>query len=333
MDWNKGFTAMYYASVVDPATWRDIEKFDITDGSITRSDSSLVESADISTRYALDGEKWIRVYMDTRQDGAAGHVALFTGLAVPPQADINGNVVFYSLECYSVLKPAEDVLLDRGYYVPQSANGGNILRELLKVTPAPVTIAEHAPSLNTTIIAEEGETCLSMAYRVLKAIGWRIRLSGDGTIEICPKAKKAMVTYDALDNDAVEPRITMSRDWFSCPNVFRAISDDLMAIARDDRPESALSTASRGREVWMEETGCSLNVGEGVAEYAARRLREEQAKAYNVSYNRRYHPDITVSDLVGLHYPRQGLNGTYKVTSQHIELDKACRTEEGIEYS
>ena len=333
MDWNKGFSAVYYASLVDRATWRDTDKFEITGGSVTRSDSSLIESADVSTRYQFEGEKWIRVYMDTRQDGAAGHVALFTGLAVPPQTDIKGNVISYSLECYSVLKPAEDVLLDRGFYVAESANSGDVLMQLLKVTPAPVEVArEFTPRLKTTIIAEEGETHLSMVYKVLKAIGWRIRLTGDGRIIICPKANKASVTYDALDNDAVEPQITMNHDWFACPNVFRAIADDMMAIARDDRPESALSTVSRGREVWMEETGCTLNLGEGIAEYALRRLKEEQAKAYDCSYRRRFHPDVTVSDLVALHYPKQGLNGNYKVTEQRIELGSGCRMEEQVEY-
>lgn len=333
MDWNKGFSAVYYASVVDRATWRDIDKFEITDGSITKSDSSLIESAEISTRYQIDGEKWIRVYMDTRQDGAAGHVALFTGLAVPPQKDISGNITSYSLECYSVLKPAEDVLLDRGYYVAQPANSGVVIRELLKVTPAPVVVTDNAPALRTTIIAEQGETHLSMVYRVLKAIGWRIRIDGDGTINICPNARKATVTYDALDNDAVEPQITMTHDWFSCPNVFRAIADDLMAIARDDRPDSALSTVIRGREVWMEETGCTLSYDEGIAGYAARRLREEQSKAYDVSYSRRFHPDLTISDLVALHYPKQGLDKEYKITEQRITLGSGCRTEESVEYS
>lgn len=333
MDWNKGFSAVYYASVVDRATWRDIDKFEITGGSVNRSDSSLIESASVETRYSFSGEKWIRLYMDTRQDGAAEHVALFTGLAVPPRTDINGNVISYSLECYSVLKPAEDVLLERGYYVPQSANSGNVIRELLQVTPAPVVIADNAPTLQTTIIAESGESNLSMLYRVLKAIGWRIRLGGDGTIEVCPQATKASVTYDAVDNDAVEPQITMTHDWFACPNVFRSISDDLMAIARDDRPESVLSTVTRGREVWMEEDGCNLNLGEGIAEYAIRRLKEEQSKAYDVTYSRRFHPDVTVSDLVGLHYPKQGLDKDYKVTSQRITLGAGCRMEESVEYS
>lgn len=333
MDWSKGFSAVYYARFVDRTTWRDAERFEITGGSITRSDSSLIESADIQTRYQFSGERWIRIYMDTRQNGAADHVALFTGLAVPPQTDVNGNIKGYSLECYSVLKPAEDILLERGFYIMAGTNSGDILKLLLKASPAPVEIEDNIPRLSNTIIAEQGESNLSMALKILKAIGWRIRIDGSGVVHICQKAGQAVVSFSAFENDSVEPQLTLTHDWFSCPNVFRAVSDDLMAIARDDREESVLSTVTRGREVWMEETGCNLSENEGIAAYASRRLKEEQARAYEVSYSRRYHPDITISDLVSMHYPAQGLDGDYKVTSQTITLGSGGRTEEQVEYS
>ena len=108
--------------------------------------------------------------------------------------------------------------------------------------------------------------------------------------------------------------------------------DSMVAIARDDDEGRALSTVSRGREIWMEETGCNLNEGEGIAAYAQRRLKEEQSRAYEVTYSRRFNPDITISDIVGLHYPQQGLNGDYKVISQRITLEAGGRTEEQVEY-
>ena len=43
MNWNKGFSAEYYASVVDPSTWRDIERFEIIDGDINRKSSELMD--------------------------------------------------------------------------------------------------------------------------------------------------------------------------------------------------------------------------------------------------------------------------------------------------
>ena len=333
MDWNKGFEATTYACVVDRNTWHDMERFKIKkDSQITRSDTALIEAANILTDYAITGEKWIRLYMDARQNGATEHVALFTGLASAPARDINWLRSDYDLECYSVLKPAEDVLLPRGFFVPGGANSGDAIRDLLEATPAPVEITGIMPDLQNTIVAEQGENRLSMTIKVLQAANRRIRIKGDGTIQIAEKAAEPAERFDALRNDCVEPKLTVTHDWFSCPNVFRAIADDAAATVIDNRKDSELSTANRGREVWMEEANCNLNIGESLNAYAERRLKEEQARGYELSYSRRFNPDITVSDIVGLYYPGIGLNGNYKVKSQRINLGQACRTEEECEY-
>ena len=47
MDWSKGFSATYYMSIVDPVTWRDVDRIEIKGGEISRSESELVESADV----------------------------------------------------------------------------------------------------------------------------------------------------------------------------------------------------------------------------------------------------------------------------------------------
>ena len=47
MNWAKGFEATYYMTLVDRNTWKDTERIEITGGSVSRSDSNLIESADI----------------------------------------------------------------------------------------------------------------------------------------------------------------------------------------------------------------------------------------------------------------------------------------------
>ena len=333
MEWSKGFSSTYYACIVDPDTWRDMDRFYINaDSKINRSDTALIEAADVLTDYAFEGEKWIRLYMDVRQNGATEHVALFTGIAAAPSQDVFWLKSKYALECYSVLKPAEDVLLPRGYYVPAEADSGQTIQSLFGVTPAPVEVLCEMPAITNAIIAEQAENHLSMVQKVLQAVNRRIRIMGNGTIQICEKASAPTVTYDPLSNDAVEPQLAMTHDWFSCPNVFRAVANDASVTVYDDRETSALSTVNRGREVWMEEDNCTLNVGEGLHAYAERRLFEEQARGYELSYSRRYHPDITIGDIVGLRYPENGINGDYKVITQSITLGKGCRTEEECEY-
>lgn len=331
MDWNRGYSASFYASFVDPVTWRDIERFEIKGGSISRSDASLKESADIEcVNYDQARERWVRLWMDTRQGGATAHTALFTGLATSPEKKMKGFLKETPVEMYSVLKPASDIYLQRGYYAPVNTAGGRLAADLLSVTPAPIEVAEDSPALQSFIIAESGETRLTMALKILEAINWRITISGAGMIRIGPNPTDPVVTFDALENDSVEPEVSVSYDWFSCPNVFRAIADGVSAIARDDSPDSQFSTVSRGREVWAEEDDCDLAEGETLAEYAKRRLQEEQTLATTLEYERRYHPGVNVGDLIRLHYPGQGIDGVYKVAKQSVTIGEGGRTSEEV---
>jgi len=317
---------------MDANTWRETRLLEITDGSLSRSESGLRDSADITCINYNDKEQYIRIYLDVQQGGASDHVPIFTGLTSAPSRDIDGVLETNSIECYSVLKPAEDVLLQRGYYVPAEINGATVIKTLLSVTPAPVEVIGEAPSLQTAVVAEDGESHLSMVDKVLTAINWRMRILGNGTIQIMPMATEETARFDPFNADVIEPTLKITRDWYGCPNVLRAISDDLTAIARDDSVDSPLSTVNRGREVWEEESNVALNSGESIAEYAVRRLKELQQIETTASYTRRYDPNVLVSDLVRLNYPKQGLQGLYRIKSQKITLGYGCTTEEEVEY-
>lgn len=320
MDWSKGYSALYYATIVDPDTWRDINRLEIISGSIKQQESGLRVSADLTCRnFDKTKELWVRIYLDANQNGVLAHEALFTGLATSPDETYDGVIETSPVACYSVLKPAEDVLLPRGWYAPKETQGGTVIKELFKQLPSPVVIDEGSPRLTSSIIAEDEENKLTMADKILKAIGWRMRIEGDGTIHITEKAKEAEVQFNAADNDSIEPDISKSSDWYSCPNVFRASTETATATAIDNG-EGILSIKSRGREVWASEDGVELNANENLAQYATRRLKEEQSVKMPVSYKRRYTPGLVPTDLVRLHYPEQGLEGLYRITDSSIEL-------------
>ena len=331
MNWNKGFSTSYYATFVDVNTWKDTERFEIISGTIAKSDSNLIESADIETRnYGENTEKWIRVWLDAKQADSSEHVPLFTGLACSPSVSINGTIFSNRLECYSVLKPASDILLPRGWYAQQGVSGSHLVKKLLSVIPAPVVEIDNAPALTQSIIAEDGESNLTMAIKILNAINWRFMINGNGIVFITPKPTTVTAYYDSANNDGIEPTLEVQFDWYDCPNVFRAISDDMSAVARDDSPASKLSTVNRGREVWKEETSCDLSETETIGAYALRRLKEEQQKSTTISYSRRFNPDITIGDKVNLSYPAQGIIGAYTVMSQTIELTHGAKTAEEV---
>lgn len=330
MIWSDGFTSTYYITLVDPLTWRDTGRMEIVSGSVERSDDILKESADLDmTELPEGGERWIRIWLDADQQGVV-HVPLFTGLTSAPSRSIDGLRESFSIECHSVLKPIDDILTERGYYIPADVPAPQAAARLLRKGPAPVTIlqAENAPRLEEAIVAEDSETNLTLALKVLESVNWRIRIDGMGTITIEERADNISAVFDANKNDIVELALTDESDWYSCPNVLRAISGDLTATARDDDPLSALSTVTRGREIWAEESSVSLGSNESLAAYAIRRLKELQSPSRTISYARRFDPDVTVGDLVGINHPEIGVDGTFRVVSQTLELGPGCRTQE-----
>ena len=333
MDWRNGFSSRYYASIVDKDTWRDINRIEITGGSIKRSMSDLRHSADISVRnYAISGEPIIRVWLDARQEGDYSHTALFTGLASSPDRDLDGQLESRSLQCYSILKAASDVLLPRGWYVPAEMNAVDQIVKLLKVTHAPINIVGDYSELKLTsaVVAEQNETNLTMVDLLLDIIGWRMTLDGMGQITISAYPKEPSVIFDSRENDIVEPKVKDSSDWFNCPNVFRAVANETSAEARDEDPDSPFSIQNRGREIWVEETSCALNEKETLSAYARRRLKELQQVGRVVNYDRRFVPDLYATDIVRLNYPAQGIVGSFMITSQTISLGFGARTSEEV---
>lgn len=330
MIWSEGFTASYYLAIVDPKSWRDIGRMEITGGSIERSASDLLESADLdATELPKSGEAWVRIWLDAEQDGII-HVPLFTGLTSAPSRSIDGRRNTYSIECYSVLKPINDILTDRGSYVPADVSAPDAAARLLRTGIAPVEIQQMAdpPRLTEAIIAEDNESNLTLAEKILDAIDWRIRIDGTGVIHLEPNASSVVSTFDSIENDVIEMSVTDEYDWFSAPNVLRVISGDLTSIARDDDPESRLSTVSRGREIWAEESSVTLGNNESLGSYAIRRLKEMQSPSRTVSYSRRFDPNVTVGDIIRINHPEIDIEGTFRITSQKLELTYGCRTSE-----
>lgn len=330
MYWNQGYGSSYYACTIDRVTWRETGRFEITGGSITRGADGLRDAADIEATGYDGREQYIRIYLDTKQSGSNDHVPLFTGLAISPKRKSKGNYATNTLQCYSVLKAAADVYLDRGYYAPSGVDSVRVIRELLSVVPSPVEAPDDAPELVSSIIAEERETRLSMVDKILSSLDWIMQIKGDGTIMIMPRPTEPVASFDPVENDSIESEVEIEHDMYSAPNVFRAISDGMSAVAKDESPESPLSIYNRGREVWAEENSVKLNAGETLPEYAVRRLKELQQVSIKASYDRRYKPNIYVNSIIRLHYPAQQLDGMFRVQSQKITLTFGATTSEEV---
>lgn len=333
MDWSKGFSARYILTTVNSKTWTDEQEFEFVEGRIDRDNSSdLRESASITmTEEITDKECWIRIYLQAQQGGNGVKTPLFTGLTAFPERKLDGIRTTYSIDCYSILKPADDILLPRGYYVP-AGSGAKQIKKLFDCIPAPVFIEGTSPITTESIVAEDGETRLSIALSLLNAIGWRIRISGDGSVTICAEDNGSKLSAGINENDILECDVTDAFDWYDTPNCFMAIHDDYgAAVARDDSPNSFLSTINRGREVWKSEIGVDLPGGESIATYAVKKLKELQKPARTIKYSRRFFENIFLGDVVSLNYPQHNLTGKFRITSQTLSLTHGCRVEEEVE--
>lgn len=335
MNWNSGFSATYELKTVDPVSFEDSGSLDFTGGTIDRTDSGLMESADL-TMTENPGERLVRVYLRAIQDNDGERIPLFTGLTSTPERSLDGIRVTHNIECYSVLKPVDDILVPRGYFAPNGAEAAQLVRELLSVGPAPVVVDGDSPVLTEAIIAEDTMSRLDVAWMILNAVGWRLKIEGNGTVHICGQARDPAAVFDMFDNDIIEPAVTDQQDWFSVPNCIRIISGDKYVEYIDDNIDSDFSVyarkANRGGtgEIWTTETAPTTGANESLAEYAMRMLKEKQAPARTISYARRFRPNVLVGDKVTLHLPNIGIDGAFRITTQTIELGYGCRTAEEV---
>jgi len=328
INYSNGISATYYAARVNPQTWADAEELPIVSGKITKkASSSLVVSADITVREDIGPDEWIRVYMIAEQGGARERIPLFTGIASNPKREIKGNTQEYDMDCYSILKVANDILLPLGWFAPARTKGGELIKILLSDLPCPVELDEGSPNIISSFVAGDSDSKLSVAQEIAEAINWQIKVHGDGSVRICPKPLTIAGTFDNIENDIVETSVSDNRDIFSVPNVLRVTLSGSAATARDDDPDSVYSTVNRGREIWKQEAA-KLAAGESLGEYAMRRLKELQNPSRKLDYTRRFQPDVDVNDLVSIIYPKQGIGDVFRVQSQTIELSHGSKVKE-----
>lgn len=338
MDFSKGYSASFFGAYYNPVTEFEEGTFDIISGSINREESDLRQSANLVLKdYEGLNDQWIRIYMDAKQGSDSERVCLFTGLASCPSQSYTKGVLTTNVQCYSVLKAVSDIQLPIGWYAPAFANGALQIKNLLDGIPFPVYISDEVSTLKNAIVAEDGETKLSMIDAILYSMvsengktnkKWKLQIDGNGSVHLSPYSDEPVTIFSPTMDDVIESSFSVDRDWFECPNVFRVVDGDVMAIARDDEEDSELSTVSRGREIWMTESSADVAEGESIGEYAKRRLLEEQSRSEKYSYSRRFLPTVNQGDLVRVMYPE--IDGDFYVESQTINLGINVQTNETI---
>lgn len=335
MDWSKGYSAVFYATLLDKKTMKDIKRIELKEGTIKRALTDLRQSADLTCDgYTTKQEEYIRVWFDAYQGGNVSHTPLFTGVATSPKDKYSGRRRTNKLECYSILKLADDVLLPMGWYAPYDADATLLIRDLLSILGLPITIVgnmtDEQKRLKQAIVSELNENRLSMTDKILDAMNWVLRLDGFGSVTVGPVDTAPRLRIDSLSNDIIEADVDITYDWYSAPNIVRCVLDTNYAEARDEDPNSPLSIQNRGREVWYEEDNVTLGTGETLGEYSFRLLKKLQQISLDISYSRRYHPDVYPGDCISINYPAQSISGNFLVTDQNITLGGNAKVSEEV---
>ena len=83
MKWNNGYSASYYAYIIDPVSWREKERIEITVGSISRSEDGPESLPISSARHTSKGRN--NIYASTLMRGRTERLLMSRFLLALPQ--------------------------------------------------------------------------------------------------------------------------------------------------------------------------------------------------------------------------------------------------------
>lgn len=325
VDWADGYNASYRLMEVDPATWADRTEIGyVTSFSVSRgSDGDLLESGRAEIGWSpqdVFAERWCRMEVLAEQGGAVERAAVATMLLAPTSGTRGAGYESLSLEGRSVLSPASDERLPAGTYVPAGADGAAYAANLLRsCIPAPVVVVGSF-RLAEPMVFSQGTTKLGAVWMLLDAAGWTMRISGDGTVTISAPRTEPSLVLDRASASFITGDVHDDADRWAVPNRYVATMDGETAVAVNEDPTDAFSHARRGRWVDVEDDSPTLLAGESLREYAERRLRAASTPARTCEWERSWHPDVTVGDVIRCDVAGLGLSDDLRVVSQSVRL-------------
>jgi hypothetical protein len=334
LDYGSGYSSSWRVAKVDKDTWAATEEIPgLVSASVERdAGTDLIESGSASFDAELpNGEFWGRLEMLAEQGGQVERQAVATLLFSP--GDSTSTVGGKRTECdgRSVLAPADDRKMLAGSYAPKGADGAAYAASLIAAcTPAPV-VADGSFTLSQDTVFAEGTSYLEAAKALVDGAGWRIAISGDGTVTIGAKPNSPSLVLDSAHASLLGVEIGINGSLDGVPNRYIAVDGDRNAIAVNDDPANPASFASRGRYVDIYDSSPQLVDGESLGAYAARKLAEACESLETRSYKREWWPSVTCGDIVVGSMASVDLDCTMRVVSQSLAIGKGVTVNEKAE--
>ena len=336
-DWTSSMQQTFEYYVVDPESWKDIKLLDtVKSCSITRdAEAETLGSASFDISESV-GERYIRVYLVTIQNGIKEKYPLGTFLVQTPSSSFNGKTKDVVMDAYTPLLELKENQPPLGYTVLKNEDIMSIAYRLTRDSArAPVVETESKTKLFYDFVADPNDTWLSFLTDLIANAKYNFDLDEMGRILFSPRQDTASLqpvwTFDDGNSSILYPDMSMDHDLYGIPNVVEVIyssgSNSYYAKVINDDPNSPTSTVSRGREIIYRVTDPDV-IGDPtqnqIQEYAERLLRELSSLEYTVTYTHGYCP-VRVGDCVRLNYERAGFTDIKaKVISQDISCEPGC---------
>lgn len=351
-DWTRSMQQTFDYYIVNPNTWGDSEKVTtIKSGSIQRDqDNDTLGSATFECNEDLS-DKYLRVYLVTRQDGIEERFSLGTFLCQTPSQSfdglrrlVDGAEEIYqtaSVDGYTPLIELKENPMPLGYAV---AKDQNIMLRAVAFTEesvrAPVVKGSSPDTLNEDFVSELDDTRLTFLTDLISNANREFGLDELSRILFVPiqdiNTLLPKWTYTDDNSSILYPELELKRDLYSVPNVVEVVyspseGQPLYSRVVNDDPNSPISTVGRGREITHRETNPDVTAGISQAQldlYAKNLLKELSSLEYTLSYSHGYCP-VMLGDCVRLNYSAAGLYGVKaKVIRQSIKLEPGCPVQE-----
>ena len=336
-DWTSSMQQTFEYYIVDPESWRDIKLLDnVKSCSITRdANSETLGSASFNISDSV-GERYIRVYLITIQNGVKEKFPLGTFLVQTPSSSFNGKVRDVTMDAYTPLLELKENRPPLGYSVLKDDNIMDIAYRLTReCVRAPVVKTSSDSKLFYDFVADPNDTWMTFLTDLIANAKHSFGIDEMGRILFSPRQDTASLqpvwTFDDGNSSILYPDLSMDHDLYGIPNIVEVIyssgSDNYYAKIVNDDPNSPTSTISRGRDIVYRVTDPNV-IGDPtqnqIQEYAEQLLRELSSLEYTITYTHGYCP-VRVGDCVRLNYERSGITDIKaKIISQDISCEPGC---------
>lgn len=353
-DWTQSMQRTYEYYIVDPGTWRDVQKLDTVKKCTINRDltSETLGSASFDIIDSV-GECYIRAYLITIQNGIREKHPLGTYLAQTPTSSFNGKTRAVTMDAYTPLLELKENPPPIGYFLAEESNiMENVYLTTREHVRAPVVRTTCSDKLGYDFIANTNDTWLSFNADLMKNAKYSYYLDEMGRVLFAPQqdinTMQPVWTYDDSNSSILYPELTLDHDIYGIPNVIEIVyskgfydpddnSTQFFYTIKNDDPNSPTSTISRGRPITYREVDPSLVGISGtdtlitkrvIHNYAEQLLKEKSSVEYTVSYSHGYCP-VRPGDCVRLNYSRADFTDVKaKVISQSIPCTPAGKVTE-----